>query len=320
MQTRTYGDLFKLIQSLAGVGSFADSEKDDIANFINRRFFEAFETSPSWPRYLQTAVKRDICPLVASGATSATNTGINGAYKFLGDSDGTNATKGSKVYETAQSDDTFGLYKDTAGFWKIVTNPLFIKQSDGTINVQSVGTTLFNEGDFERADNPSDVETWNVTQGGNDVLVVKATQVVPFSLTNKPTVGSFNRLHRRQSFLNNSAIEYDFFVDEIGANILNITNTEDSEAFVTYKEPFTPFSVTSSYDTSTVAVPGEFFHFIAHGAYSDFLRMDGQTDKALVEERVAGNYLALELEKIDLISNNNSTNKKFSTYVNRQAR
>ena len=48
--------------------------------------------------------------------------------------------------------------------------------------------------------------------------------------------------------------------------------------------------------------------------------MDGQTDKALIEEQTGGNYLALELEKIDLRSNNNTTLKKFSTYVNRQAR
>ena len=46
MQTRTYGDLFKLIQSLAGVGEFAPSEQDDIANLINRRFLQAFNESP----------------------------------------------------------------------------------------------------------------------------------------------------------------------------------------------------------------------------------------------------------------------------------
>ena len=40
MQTRTYGDLFKLIQSLAGVSSFATTETDDIANLINRRYFK----------------------------------------------------------------------------------------------------------------------------------------------------------------------------------------------------------------------------------------------------------------------------------------
>jgi hypothetical protein len=48
--------------------------------------------------------------------------------------------------------------------------------------------------------------------------------------------------------------------------------------------------------------------------------MDGQTDKAMTEEQVAGTYLALELEKIDLRSNNNTINQKFSTYVNRQSR
>jgi hypothetical protein len=48
--------------------------------------------------------------------------------------------------------------------------------------------------------------------------------------------------------------------------------------------------------------------------------MDGQHDKALTEEQVAGTYLALELEKIDMRSNNNTINKRFSTYVSRQAR
>ena len=52
MQNRTYGDLFKLIQSLCGVGSFAGSEQDDIANLINRRFFEAYQTTNNWARYL----------------------------------------------------------------------------------------------------------------------------------------------------------------------------------------------------------------------------------------------------------------------------
>ncbi len=60
MQTRTYGDLFKLIQSLAGVGSFAASEQDDVANLINRRYFEAYQTSQMWPRYLVAGEERTI--------------------------------------------------------------------------------------------------------------------------------------------------------------------------------------------------------------------------------------------------------------------
>jgi hypothetical protein len=210
MQTRTYGDLFKLIQSLAGVGTFAASEKDDIANFINRRFFEAFNTSHIWPRYVVTGEERTIA-----------------------------------------------------------TSP---------------------------------------------------AQTVPYVEASKDNIGEFIRIHRTQPFLRNSALEFDFYVDGSGAHILNLTTADATSAFVTYKKEFTPFTVSSDYENSTVEVPAEFFHFIAHTAYADFLRMDGQTDKALIEEQTGGNYLALELEKIDLRMNNNTVLKKFSTYVNRQAR
>ena len=210
MQTRTYGDLFKLIQSLAGVGSFAASEQDDIANFINRRFSEAFDTSDIWPRYLVTGEERTI-------ATSPAST-------------------------------------------------------------------------------------------------------VPYTEASKDNIGEFIRIHRTQPFLRNSALEFEFYVDSNGAHILNLTTADASSAFVTYKKEFTPFSVSSDYQTSTAEVPAEFFHFIAHTAYADFLRMDGQTDKALIEEQAGGNYLALELEKVDIKMNNNTVNKRFLTHGNRQAR
>lgn len=208
MQTRTYGDLFKLIQSLAGVGSFAASEQDDIANLINRRYFEAYQTSQMWPRYLVAGEERTI----------------------------------------------------------------------------------------------------------------ESGQVVPYAETGKNTIGEFIRIHRQQPFLNNSTLEFDFYVDSSGAHILNISTADASSAYITYKKQFTPFTTSSSYTTSTEEVPSEFFHFIAHSAYADFLRMDGQTDKALIEEATGKNYLSLELERVDLITNNNNVNKRFSTYVSRQAR
>lgn len=204
MQTQEYQSLFKLIQSLAGVGSFASTEQDDVANFINRRYFEAYQTSQMWARFLVVGEERTL-----------------------------------------------------------------------------------------------------------------SSQTVPYTETDKDTIGEFIRIHKTQPFLNYSAAEYEFYVDANGANLLNATDI--NTAFVTYKKAFTPYAVTD-YLTSTEAVPSEFFHYIAHASYADFLRMDGQTDKALIEENTAKNYLDLELERIDLISNNNSANKRFSTYVNRQAR
>ena len=218
MQTRTYGDLFKLIQSLAGVGSFAASEQDDVANLINRRYFEAYQTSQMWPRYLVAGEERTI----------------------------------------------------------------------------------------------------------------ESGQVVPYAETGKNTIGEFIRIHRQQPFLNNSTLEFDFYVDSSGAHILNISTADSSSAYITYKKEFTPFTTSSNYTTSTEEVPSEFFQFIAHATYADFLRMDGQTDKALVEEGYGSTasryldtgkkYLDIELERVDLITNNNNVNKRFSTYVSRQAR
>jgi len=316
MQTRTYGDLFKLIQSLAGVGSFAPTEADDVANLINRRFLQAFNESPIWPRYFVPSEKRDILSLTLSGATSSTDTTVNQNYKLLG----ANTTGGLNVYQGATT--TTVIVYNTGTAWRVDTAASATEQADGTFTV-SGGTQQFIEADAIKKDNITDVSTFT-PRAGTDSLLVEGKNLIPYAQTGKATVGSFNRIFRKQAFLNNSAHEYEFFVDFTGANILNVVSTTDNAAFISYKKEFTPFSVTgtavSDFTSSTVEVPAEFFAYIAHATYADFLRMDGQTDKAFAEENTASVALALELEKVDIISNNNTVNKRFSTYVNRQSR
>ena len=202
MQTKTYSDLYNLVQALSGVGSFTAEEKLNILQFVNRRAFEAYRTSPSWPRYL-----------------------VIGEERTLG--------------------------------------------TDG---------------------------------------------LVPYAQTGLNDISDFQRIYRSQPFLRNSVSEYEFYVDSNGAHVLNIVTTDSTSVFVNYQKEL------STFNEESTDIPYEFFFYLAHAAYSDFLRMDGQTDKAMAEEQVAGTYLALELEKIDLRSNNNTINKKFSTYVNRQSR
>jgi len=316
MQTRTYGDLFKLIQSLAGVGSFAPSEADDVANLINRRFLQAFNESPIWPRYFVPSEKRDILSLTLSGATSSTDNTVNQNYKLLG----ANTTGGLNVYQGATT--TTVIVYNTGTAWRVDTAASATEQADGTFTV-SAGTQQFIEADTIKQDNITDVSTFT-PRAGTDSLLVEGKNLIPYAQTGKATVGSFNRIFRKQAFLNNSAHEYEFFVDFTGANILNVVSTTDNAAFVSYKKEFTPFTVTGTavadFTGSTVEVPAEFFAYIAHSTYADFLRMDGQTDKAFAEENAASVALALELEKVDIISNNNTVNKRFSTYVNRQSR
>lgn len=139
--------------------------------------------------------------------------------------------------------------------------------------------------------------------------------VIPFAEGGKNTINEFIRIHRTQAFQKNSALEYDFYVDSNGANILNITNDNDTSAFVTYKKEYT-----STFTETSTDVPAEFFDFIVYSVLSDFYTGDGQTEKALIAEQSAKKMLDRELFKIDIRSNNNSINHKFSTYVNRQSR
>ena len=65
MQTRTYGDLFKITSALIGTGGELDvSEQDQVSHFINRRFQQAFDESPVWPRYLVSSEERKLSALL----------------------------------------------------------------------------------------------------------------------------------------------------------------------------------------------------------------------------------------------------------------
>jgi len=338
MQTRTYGDLFKITSALIGTGGQLDvTEQDQLSHFINRRFQQAFDESPVWPRYLVSSEARDITSLTISGLGAGSSTDssseVNGNYILIGQDKGdSGAVAETNVYynpavgtKTSTVNNSTVIYKKSStNRWQIEGTSNIGINADGTVSVQAgqgLAVTLLVEADSVKKDNPSEVLLWTLTAAkvsGTPLIVDE--QLIPYAQTGKDTIGDFNRIHRKRAFQNNSSMEYDFFVDFNGANILNIANSTDNEAFVSYKKQFTPFTVTSDYYNSVVEVPGEFFNYIAHAVYADFLRVQNRQEQALAEEQVAQTYLALELEKIDIRSNNNTINKRFSTYVNRQSR
>ena len=338
MQTRSYKDLFRLITSMIGTGcelAASGTEDTQVADFINRRFQQAFDTSPVWPRYFINSEARDIISLnisgLGAGSSSDFSSKVNGNYILVGqDSGSSGAVAGTNVYynpaqgtKSATTINSTIIYKrSSTNRWEIEEGADIAIAADGSISVDvATGSTVLFEADTNKKDNPSEVVTWTLTAtlvSGTPLVVDE--QLIPYAQTGKNTIGDFNRIHRKRAFLNNSAIEYEFFVDLNGANILNITSTTDNEAFVSYKKQFTPFTVTSDFYNSTVEVPGEFFNFIAHAVYADFLRVQNRQEQAIAEEQIAQTYLAQELEKIDIRNNNNTVNKRFSTYVNRQSR
>ena len=320
MQTRTYGELFKTASALIGTGGqLAVGEQDQLRHFINRRFQQAFDESPVWPRYLVSSEERKIALYELSGATTSTSTLVNQNYRFLGLSEPDSVSiGGTKVYSGFTTNDTL-IYKNTSNAWVVATSVTNSVNAAGIVTFGDGGTVQFTEADTVKNDSVEAVTTWTPRAGSN-ILKVLTQNLIPYAQSGFTSIGDFNRIHRKQAFMNNSSLEYEFFVDFNGANILNIANSTDTSAFVSYKKQFTPYTVTSGYYDSSLEVPGEFFNYIAHAVYADFLRVQNRQEEALAEEQVAQTYLNLELEKIDIRSNNNTINKRFSTYVNRQAR
>jgi hypothetical protein len=139
-----------------------------------------------------------------------------------------------------------------------------------------------------------------------------SNQVIPFDEDGKETIGEFLRVHSTQPFLTNSACEFDFFVDSNGAHVINSSN---DSLFVTYKK-----QVTNNFTPDSTDIPSEFVDYIIYTALSDFYTGDGQPEKAALAANNAELMLDRELFRQSKTDNNNSVNKRFSTYVNRQAR
>jgi len=319
MQTRTYGELFKTASALIGTGGqLAVGEQDQLRHFINRRFQQAFDESPVWPRYFVPSEDRDLVLYELSGATSQTSLLVNQRYRFAGTVTGGGTNPGTNAYNGYTYNDTF-IYKNSSNAWVVATGAISQVITKGEINLLDTGTVQFTETDTVKNDSIENVKTWDPRGSSTNQLEILTHNFIPYEVNALTSIGDFNRIHREEAFRNNSSSEYDFFVDSNGANLLNVRSGTTS-AFVSYKKQFTPYTVTSGYYDSTVEVPGEFFNYIAHSVYADFLRVQNRQEQALAEEQVAQTYLALELEKIDIRSNNNTINKRFSTYVNRQAR
>tara|TARA_B110000503_G_C6887875_1_gene305469 strand:- start:83 stop:442 length:360 start_codon:yes stop_codon:yes gene_type:complete len=118
-----------------------------------------------------------------------------------------------------------------------------------------------------------------------------------------------------------SSVEYEFGVQSDGAHILNAVSAKEGQVWVTYKKPITLLtSLDIDGAASLTQVPQEFFYYMAHATYADFLRMDGQHNKASFEEQIAENYLGEEMDNPQQVANNNTIGKRFRTHVSQQSR
>ena len=325
MQTRTYADLFELVSALCGV-TFATIEEPRIRALMNRRAVRAFKSSNYWTRFIKIGEERRL-----SGDSAAVTTTVSGSSYYIntvGNTDFSaigvpyNAVFDGAINGTTLtvSDMTSGLiaigdFITDGGVFDNVQITAFItgtggvgtytvSPNQGTVAVTSMGTFT--------------VDTYFTATGAGTGTgtVSPALDYLPYTQTGLNTIDSFLRVFVYAPFKTMGSQEYQYTVGSDGAELISGT-VSPSSAFVAYKSVLT-FSTaagaTSQSLTSSSLIPEEWFEYIAHGTYADYLRAEGQQEKAAVADAEASEILLDELMRLDeqhtqtLISNRMFTN------------
>jgi hypothetical protein len=111
--------------------------------------------------------------------------------------------------------------------------------------------------------------------------------------------------------------EFDFTVTADGATLV-AGDLDPSTAFVTYKAQFIDTYGDGAGETSSV--PAEWFQYLAHGTYADYLRAEGQQEKAALADQEAEALLTEELIRLDENHTSGFVSNRIRTNANMQLR
>jgi len=118
---------------------------------------------------------------------------------------------------------------------------------------------------------------------------------VPYAEGVLDTIGTFLKIQAVAPYTTSSPQDFNFYVDSAGAKL--ITSASPSTAFVTYKKVLS--DVYGETTGMQVSVPSEWFDYIAHGVYADYLRAEGQQEKSQLADNEASMILNDELVQIE---------------------
>jgi hypothetical protein len=122
------------------------------------------------------------------------------------------------------------------------------------------------------------------------------SDVVPYTESGKSSIDTYLRIHVQAPYVTTSVQEYDIMVTADGAKLV-AGNTAPTSAFVTYKAQLT--DTYGDGNGESTAIPAEWYQYMAHGTYADYLRAEGQQEKAALADQEADMLLQEEMIRID---------------------
>ena len=146
---------------------------------------------------------------------------------------------------------------------------------------------------------------------------VVSGSVIPFSEVGVSSIDTFMRVYKQAPYIASSVQEYDIMVTSAGATLI-AGDLNPATAFVTYKAQLADTYGNELGETSSV--PAEWYQYIAHGAYADYLRAEGQQDKAMIADQEADMLLQDELIRLDENHTSGLVSSRIFTNANMQMR
>lgn len=294
MQVRTYSDVLDRLEALCGKDTFTVGEQTRLLSLVNARWFKAYMSCEFWPRYSYVGEARFVNP--TTGAVPFTQASVADVSLAGSDVNGTYQPTG-----TLNSKTLYYLNGDTGSIALFWTGTIWRIASDVSSTIiyyaTAGGTNPWNG-------------TWSAITGDSPVpTVAEGTRA---------EIDAFTRISTGAPYgaPTNYGFDCDFHVTVNGAIPLATPSVAYTQLYVTYRSTWG-----GPYAANATTVPIEFFEYIAHGTYADWLRSIGQNaPQAQAEDAVATEMLTYEMMKSQVQANAQVSRDRFQTYISNQSR
>ena len=146
---------------------------------------------------------------------------------------------------------------------------------------------------------------------------VVTSSVIPYSESGLSPIDTFLRVYKQAPYIASSVQEYDIMVTSSGATLV-CGDLNPTEAFVTYKAQLVDTYGDGVGEVATI--PAEWYQYMAHGTYSDYLRAEGQQEKAVIADQEAEMLLQDEMIRLDENHTSGLVSNRIFTNANMQMR
>ena len=146
---------------------------------------------------------------------------------------------------------------------------------------------------------------------------VISSSVIPYSESGLSSIDTFLRVYKQAPYISSSVQEYDIMITSSGATLVS-GGLNPTEAFVTYKAQLTDTYGDGSGEST--AIPAEWYQYMAHGTYADYLRAEGQQEKSVIADQEAELLLQDEMIRLDENHTSGLVSNRIFTNANMQMR